>query len=440
MGLGLLGGGVATARWLLEQGASLTVTDMKDEEALRPSLEKLKEYRDKIKYVLGRHEEQDFLDNEIIVINPDVPASNKFVELARQAGKQIENELTLFYAFSPSKKIVAVTGTRGKTTTANWAYEILKSTFPNTVLLGNDPEKTFLGELKNIKEESIVVIELPSYQLEIVDGENFKPHIALITNIYQDHLNRHKTMEEYASVKANIFAGQTKDDILILNKENEWTEFFLNKNPKSQILFTSENSIFTDEEKEEFKMKWGEHNLQNLLAASLAAFSMGVIPFDIKKSISNLPQIKFRQERVYESEKLEIYNDTAATSPDGAIAAIQRFGKEANIVIISGGTDRELDFEVWAETVHKHLKPEQLVLLSGSATEKMKKALGWSDFQEYGSLKECFEKALAISKSTGMKTTIVFSPGAKSFEKFKNEFDRGEQFNALVEDLKRSII
>src|SRR3989344_8771125 len=119
MGLGLLGGGVRTAKWLLEQGASLTVTDMKDEEALRPSLEKLKEYRDKIKYVLGRHEEQDFLDNEIIVINPDVPASNKFVELARQAGKQIENELTLFYAFSPSKNIVAITGTRGKTTTTN---------------------------------------------------------------------------------------------------------------------------------------------------------------------------------------------------------------------------------------------------------------------------------------------------------------------------------
>lgn len=445
MGLGILGGGVATARFLIAEGALVTITDLKSAEYLESSLKKLEDLKDKITFVLGEHREQDFLENEIIVINPDVPADNKFVNLARENGKQIENELTLFYKFSKSKNIIAVTGTRGKTTTTNWTYHLLKSFNQDTLLVGNDPEKPFLGEISKVNEETWVVMEVPSYQLEIVDGENFKPHIAVITNLYRDHINRHKTIEEYAGTKANIFCGQTEDDFLILNKENEWTDFFVGLSPEAKILLFSEDMKVDFLNKEAFIKEWGEHNLLNLLSAILVAQNMGVVNESIKSAIPTLPQIKFRQEKVFESGDLEIYNDTAATSPEATIAALERFAQNPNLILIAGGTDRELEFKSWAEAIKKNLKPGNLVLLGGSATEKMKKELAcqndsvgraWESFNEFKTLEDCFDFAIQQYKKTEGKTTILFSPGCKSFEKFKNEFDRGEQFNELVNNYK----
>lgn len=431
MGLGILGGGVATAKWLLGQGAVLTITDLKDAEFLKLSLEKLKDHENEIKFVLGEHKESDFLENDIIVINPDVPALNKFVELAREAGKQIENELTLFAKFCPSREIVAVTGTRGKTTTVNWIGHLLKSKNPNTLIVGNSPEKPLLQEIKNCDDGSWVVIEAPSFLLEICDESQFKPKVAVITNIYRDHINRHKSMEGYAMAKGNIFKYQDENDFLILNKENEWTEFFLNQKPKSKTLFFSKSDSTAS--RGEFIKHWGKHNFQNFAMASLVASIFGLSQAEIEKQIATLPQIKFRQEKVFDNEKLEIYNDTAATSPEATISAIERFdGKESNLILISGGTDRELEFEGWAVKIKEIIKPENLILLSGSATEKMKKALGWVKFQEFENLGECLELALAKASDSLQKNIILFSPSSKSFEKFKNEFDRGEKFNILV--------
>ncbi len=416
MGLGILGGGVATARFLVEKGAELTVTDMKSKEYLKPSLEKLKDFSN-IKYVLGEHREEDFLNNEIIVINPDVSLKNKYVELAKQNGKQIENELTFFCRFCPSKKIVAVTGTRGKTTTVNWVVHLLKQQFPNTILVGNSPENTFLGMLGECNKDSFVVLEVPSYHLEL-ENDIFSPHVAVITNIYQDHLNRHSTMEEYAKTKSNIFRNQKEDDFLILNKDNEWTNFLLDLKPKSQVLLFSPNE-----------------NSPNLAASVLVAQTMGIDDQKIEKAIPTLPQIKWRQEKVFENEKMAIYNDTAATSPEATITALNRFGNEKHKIFICGGTDRELDFQNFGEIIRQKLQPEELILLSGSATEKMKAQIGSANYKEFDTLKECLEKALQNAEKQNGKTYIVFSPGAKSFEKFKNEFDRGEQFNLLIKNL-----
>ncbi len=430
MGLGVLGGGVATAKWLLEQGAVLTVTDMKDKKALKTSIDKLQCFSDRIKYVLGRHEEKDFLDNEIIVLNPDIPTDNKFVKLARETGKQIENELTLFYKFCPSRKIVAVTGTRGKTTTVNWTAHFLRFRNPDTLIIGNSPEKPFLQEIKKCNEGTDIVIEVPSFHLEICDKSEFAPHVAVITNLYRDHINRHKNMEEYALTKSNIFKSQKESDFLILNKDNEWSSFFAAKNLNSKVLFFSEENLIVDKEK--FIKLWGEHNLQNFAAASLVVLTLGISAEEINKQISTLPQIKFRQEKVFENENLSVYNDTAATSPEALIAAMERFlPSEEEVVFISGGTDRELEFREWVEKVNKIIKPENFILLSGSATLKMKKELGWGVFNEFDNLEQCLKKALEITKDKN-KAKIVFSPGAKSFEKFKNEFDRGEQFNLLI--------
>lgn len=433
MGLGVLGGGVATAKWLLKQGALLTVTDMKDEQALAPSLLKIEEFakeiKSQIKYVLGGHEMQDFLDSEIIVINPDVPTDNPFVNAAREAGKQIENELTLFYKFAKFKTSIGVTGTRGKTTTTNWIGHIIKSAAMNVRVLGNDPEKPFLSEIENCDQDTIAVIETPSFQLEMFDSSGKAPHIAVITNLYQDHLSRHKTMEGYALAKANIFKNQTENDFLILNKENKWTEFFLSQNPKAKVVFSSDAKI-GGLNREEFSDKFGEHNLNNFIVAAAACTSLGVSEDDILRAVEGLPQIKWREELVYDKGGLKIYNDTAATSPEALISAVERFSKkEANTIFIAGGTDKGLDFKEWGKFVEANLTPDRLVLLAGSATEKMKESLSWQNVNEFQSLEECFD--FAIGK-VGHGGVIVFSPGAKSFEKFKNEFDRGEKFNDIV--------
>ena len=431
MGLGILGGGAATAKWLIKQGTILTVTDIKEREKLLFSLERLEKFEDKIEYKLGGHKEEDFLNSDIIVVNPDVSINNKFVKLAKEAGKQIENELTLFYKFCPSKNIIAVTGTRGKTTTTNWVHHFLKAQYPNAVLAGNSSTNPFLGMIDKCKADTSVAVEVPSYHLELLKDENqkFKPKVAVITNVFQDHLNRHGSLENYAKIKANIFKHQTKEDFLILNKNNKWTDYFISLKPKSKILY------FSEERDSGFAEKWGEHNVLNLTAATLAVQAMGVGNKTIEIATETLPQIKFRQEKIYEKNGLEIVNDSAATSPEATIIAVERFRNNDNLILITGGTDRELDFKEWGKMISKNIKPENLILLSGSATEKMKIALKSGHYNECDTLEECLRLAIKKSEEVKGKSIILFSPSSKSFEKFKNEYDRGEQFNNLVKKL-----
>jgi len=466
MGLGILGGGAASARWLLEQGAILTITDMKTAEALGPSLAKLEDIKSQIRFVLGEHKESDFIENDIIVVNPDVPSTSPFIKIAREHGKRIENELSLFYAACPSRTTVAVTGTRGKTTTVNWTAHFLKGLRPDALITGNSPENPLLGSLERISPETPVVIEAPSFLLELAAESDFAPHVAVITNVYQDHLNRHGTMENYAAIKGNVFRKQKAGDFAIFNYANEWTKYFIAQNPQSKILFfytkqlpQNKEGIYADggnivlrlhgkEEtimkSEEFVSQWGEHNLENLLGASLAAIVSGLDHWEIETLARTLSQVRYRQEKIFENDFVRIYNDTAATSPDATIAALARFGKDGpgTTVLIAGGTDRDLDFKEWAVAVKANLRAENLILLGGTATEKMKKELsqiGFGQINEKETLEECLHATLlradALSKDSGTKIAILFSPGAKSFGKFKNEFDRGQQFEAATEKL-----
>jgi len=415
MGLGILGGGVATARFLVGKGAELTVTDLKSEDYLKTSLDLLKDISSQIKFVLGEHREEDFLNNEIIVINPDVPADNKFVKLARENGKQIENELTLFYKFSPCQTVVGITGTRGKTTTTNWINHILNSAGRKARVLGNDPKKPLLSEINECDAETIAVIEQPSFLLEIMDISAVSPHVAVVTNIFQDHLSRHKTMKGYALAKANIFKKQKAGDFLILDPEDEWTQFFLNLSPKAKVVYPSVDAL-SGFDGASFAKEYGRHSLKNFLLSAHACLVLGVSVEDIIKSAETLPQIKWRQEIVFENERLQIYNDTAACSPEATMVALERFsGKDRKLILISGGTDRELDFREWGVMVKKYLEPENIILLSGTATEKMKKELG-SKVEEHDILEECFKSAL--EKAKGNNAIILFSPSSKSFEKF----------------------
>jgi UDP-N-acetylmuramoylalanine--D-glutamate ligase len=463
-GLGLLGGGIATTNWLLKHRADVTVTDLKNEKQLASSLRRLK---GEVHLHLGGHTEQDIYDNEVIVFNPDIYVLNEYVILAKKLGKIIENEATLFYQLT-KHPIVAITGTRGKTTTTNWINHFL-SRNSKTIMAGNssnDPLMKMLDKihvleskngngLKGRKNNLIIVNELPSYHLELFNEIDKAPDIAVITNLFPDHLNRYLTLETYASIKANIFMNQNSDQHLILNYNNKWTPFFVNKKPRSKVWFFSmdglhnnvpgvffkDNSIlFQDQKQQPLKVldvtgvsnRYGEHNLENLLACSLAAHLAGVPWQRIQQELGRLPQIPFRQETILENSKIKIINDTTATTPEGSMVAIKRFGS-SNCILITGGTDRDLDYSEWAEQTLNYIKPENIVMLSGSATVKMQKALGHhsAKTQVLDTLRECIRVGLLLA-SRYEQSILLFSPAAKSFEKFNNEMDRGKQFNRLI--------
>ncbi len=460
MGLGLLGGGLATTKWLVKHGANVTVTDLKSRADLSGSIKALGSAVKKIRLTLGQHLDSDFRSHQIVVVNPAVPKESNYLKIARENGAQLENEASLFFRFCKNP-IIGVTGTRGKTTTANWIYYFLKQKFKKTALTGNSADNTMMKTLDILDGQTPVVVELSSWHLELLPQSDRGPHIAIITNLYPDHLNRYKDMNDYASAKTNIFKHQTPNDFLILNKKNEWTDFFLKQKPASQILFSdsiekylAERILGEDQnprdkrltvrarqdifQTKNFAKNLGEHNLQNLKTAALAANLVGVGWDLIKKAVKTLPSIKFREEIVYQKNRMTVINDTTATSPDATIAALKRFSHQGQtLVLITGGTDKNLDYKDWAKAVKKNIAAENLFLLDGSATFKMLSELNKIKYfkkepQLYRQLNQLLRPALKNAKISKQKTIVLFSPASASFEKFKNEFDRGEQFNVCL--------
>lgn len=434
MGLGLLGGGVATTKWLTRHGARVTVTDLKTRKELSSSVKALGPAAKKIRFVLGKHRVEDFKRNEIIVVNPGVPRTSKFLKIAKKADAKLENEASIFFRICQNP-IIGVTGTRGKTTTVNWLHHILKKRYRKAALTGNSSDNPMLKVLDKLDGISPVVVELSSWHLEFLPKSKKSPHIAVITNIYPDHLNRYPSMRSYVLAKANIFKNQSADDFLLLNKDNLWTKFFIKLKPKSEIVYFP---VPTGINLEKFK-RLGLHNFYNLNIAILIARHLGVKISEIKAALRALPQVRFRQEVIIDRKNLKIVNDTTATTPEASEAVIKRFAGQGNIILISGGTDKKLEFSNWARTVETSVRPENLYLLEGSATKKMAKSLGKIGYfkktepQIFENLSFLIKEVKKNIKSgTDGGKTVLFSPAATSFEKFKNEFDRGKQFNRLA--------
>jgi len=457
MGLGAFGGGAFSTNWLLAQGAHVTVTDLKGERELARSLKKIKDIK-KVKLVLGKHRPKDFVEHDIIVVGPAVPRGSDFLKIAQRNKKRLENDTSLFFRYI-TRPVIAVTGTRGKTTTTNFIAQLLSKGHRTIAPCGNTPENPLLREIgKRVDASCPAVAELSSWQLEFLPVARRAPHIAIITNLYPDHLNRHKNITEYARAKANIFRYQKKDDILILNYDNKWTRFFLSKKSKSQLYFFSRKKlpqalsgiyckgdmlIYRSKgverklvKSKDFARERGEHNLDNLMAALLAAVLFDPTFVVTPAKLRELKGVPLRQEAVFDDGKMMIINDSAATSPDAVVQAIERF-RNKNMVLITGGTDKDLDFTPLAREIKKYVPHERLIFLAGSATEKFVRSLFAVRYynaktkpQLYETLRACVEEATNIIVEK--RGVIVFSPGAASFEKFKNEFDRGATFNRLV--------
>ena len=408
MGLGLLGGGVGTVEFFVKQGADVLVTDKRNPEELKESLAKIKRFP--VKLILGRHRKKDFKNCDLIVKNPAVPNNSPYLKIARKNNIPIKTDIDIFFDLCKTP-IIGITGTKGKSTTATLIYLLLKTKYPNTILAGNigiSPLR-FLSKLTNLPTgqagKSKIVLELSSFELENLKKS---PKIAVITTIFPDHLNRYKSFKDYIRAKKTIFKYQKKEDILVLNYNNPYTRTFALSAP-SKVYFFKDS---------------------NVSAALAVAKILKISNKNIKKVLSNFKGISNRQELIAIKRGVKYINDTTATTPQSTILAINTFKKrfpDSKIILISGGLDKRLDYKNLAKEIQKNV--DYLVLLPGTASNKLKKKL--KKFRIYSA--NSMEKAVSMAKKIAKKNDIVlFSPGAASFNLFKNEFERGEKFCKAV--------
>lgn len=448
LGLGLHGGGEATVRWFVKQGAKVRVNDTKSAEQLAPTLKKLG--RLPVVLHLGGHRRTDIDWAQVLAVNPGVPYDHPDLRYARQKKKLVVNEATLFIAQAPGT-IVGVTGTRGKTTTTYLISAMLKAARRPVIMSGNVRDVAMLDYLDRVKNTTTSVLELSSYQLELLPLIRRSPQVAVYTNLKVDHLSRHGTMQEYGGVKANILRYQSKNDVAILNADNPWTKKAAKLTPGRSVWFSRHAaagswSVFLQRgwvvEKKRGSITrlvplsaWrlpGDHNLENLLAAIAAARAVGLPVPAILKAVRVFTGVPHRQERVRVWKGHEFINDTTATSPDGALAALAVY---PTAVFIVGGTDKKLDFRPLA----KRMVTQNIsaVFLPGNGTDIL---LGCLRRYRYRaphvmarSMEEAVHHAIEVAKP---KQAIVLSPGAASFGLFVHEFDRGEKFIKAVRSLR----
>lgn len=424
MGLGLQGQGVWAAKVAAQHGAKVTVTDLRPAKELAPSLKKLKSLP--IKYVLGKHDKKDFVNCDLVIRNPAVPEDSKFLNIARGKKIPIEMEIGLFFLLAPisRKNLIGVTGTRGKTTTTLLVGKILDEAGLKPVVGGNIPEKPALSLLSKIKPKTTVVLELSSWQLEGLAHHQISPHIAVITNIYRDHMNRYRSMADYVAAKKLIFANQGPADYLILNQENKKTKK-LAQAGRGKVEFFSSFQL-SPSLASLVKLK-GKHNLENTAAALTVAKILNIDKKSIRKALQGFEGLPSRLEFVRKVGKIAFYNDTCSTIPEATMAALGTFRQP--IILIAGGADKKLKFTQLGQKI-KNSTVRAVILLEGDATDKIIKVLDKKIIAgRFNDLKKATLKAKEIAKPGEI---VLLSPASTSFSMFKNEFDRGDQFRKVV--------
>lgn len=477
MGLGLHGGGVAAAYWLFRQGAEVIVTDIKKREELSASVSRLtslcNEYRlghpaarlFSIEYVLGRHREEDIERVDCIIQNPGVPRESSFLALARSRGIPIHNDASLLFLLTPHTYKIGVTGTRGKTTTSALIGEMLKKKYSKAMSAGMATPTgavSFFSMIDRACENerngiaAPLVLELSSWQLEILGSYALSPQCAVITNIFPDHLNRYAAMEEYIAAKKMLYQFQVSSDVAVFNYDNEVTHALGEEygNSANRYWFSRENADINQGayiqkgdlycrmnnephricSTKELLLK-GDHSQYNALSAAVVGLLNGISVQDVGDVLKTFSGVPGRLQYIGTHAGRMIYNDTAATSPDAVIAAMQALGgRSRKIILIAGGADKKLDFHDIGPAITKYVK--SLVLLSGTASPLIATSSLSAGFSGDVILANSMDEAVVKAWNASTKgDIIVLSPGAASFGQFVHEFDRGNQFNEAVDKI-----
>lgn len=451
--IGLSRTGVASARMLVKWGAEVVVSDIKSSEELRNEIEKLKDI--KVEYELGGHGEK-CLKSEMIVVSPGVPLDIPFFHKAEDNGIPIISEIELAYHFTEAN-IIAITGTNGKTTTTSLIGEILKKADIGEVRVAGNIGTPLVTEAIGLSSEDCLVVEISSFQLETI--KEFKPHISVYLNFTPDHLDRHKTLDNYWSAKKRIFENQNSDDYAVVNSDDEnvmkavadfpgkiYKVSLVGDVPQiGQGVFVKGGYIsIYDKSKEmnvinisDIPLK-GNHNIQNVSFAVLASYLVGA-PIDVIKSavLDFKPSAHRLQNVCILKGDIIVVDDSKATNPDAALKAVQSFTRP--IVLIAGGQDRNADFTQWAESIKN--KVRELILLGETRFKMKEEALnhGFANINIH--IADNMQNAVQIAgKHLQKGDCLLLSPACPSWDMYSSYKVRGKEFQEAVYDLNNNLM
>jgi UDP-N-acetylmuramoylalanine--D-glutamate ligase len=449
MGLGTRAGGVGVARYFVEQGAVVTVTDGKSAEELAGPMAELQGLP--LEFALGGHQDRHFTPEgaDLVVRNPAVRRWSPYLAMARASGVPIEMEMSLFLQASPAP-VIGITGTKGKTSTSAITGSILTAWRPKTILAGNMGVSA-VACLSKVEADTPVVLEISNWQLEGMDERMVGPAIAVLTNIYEDHLDTYDGFDDYANTKRSIATHLSPDDILIVNRDNaeafraaEQTRarvitFGRHRSGESEFWLENQTICWeTDEssgcvELPDRVVYQGVHQRLNAAAAVAAALARGADLAAVRAGLERFDGVKDRAELVAEIDGVLFVNDTSATAPAAAIAALDAYpGRKLHV--IAGGFDKKLELAPLGHALAE--KAASIVLLDGSATPRLMETIqevGGAWLGPYDSMQQAVEVGAAQASAGDV---VILSPGCASFGLFRDEFDRGDKFRAAVAKLK----
>lgn len=445
MGLGLFGGGVAVTRFLARHGARVTVTDLKSESKLAVSLEKLRGVD--VRFVLGRHVDSDFTDTDLVIVNPAVPRDSPYLKLAREHGVPFETETNLFFKLCPAP-IIGVTGSNGKTTTTTLIGEMLRD-LGLRVYVGGNIGAPLIERVEEMAAESFVVLELSSFQLEDLRAIKRSPHISVVTNISPNHLDRHKTMENYIAAKRAIVDYQRDGDIFVVNARDDRLASWAEAARAHVLRFSSQDRVregtYLDGSTLRFRIGYdkgkicdrddillpGIFNVENFLAASAAALALGVRTETIRRVARTFRGVTHRLELFHEEGGVRYYNDSIATTPESTIAALDAL--EGPIILIAGGYDKKVPLSALARKIADRCKAVILVGTIGpqiaAELRRCENADALRVFEEGTDFEAAAGRATSLAEPGGC---VLLSPATASYDMFANFEERGDTFKRLV--------
>lgn len=435
-GLGLHGGGAGAASFFARRLAKVTVTDLKRKQELRPALLKLARFRN-ISYVLGKHRKEDIIGADIIIKNPGVPDNSPWLKLARRHIIPVLSDVEIFFKYCPAK-IIGITGTKGKSTAA-WllAKFLRKGGKQRKVFLAGNIRKSVLEILPFVRARDLVVLELSSFQLDSLLNSRVSPKIAVITNIYPEHLNRYRGFADYAKSKTGIFRFQKRNDRLFINQSDVFVKK-ISGGAKSKRVLVDVGKI-TAPFGSEIDKRYAPHQKSSVALAIAVGRFLGVSSTTINMVFKNVRPLSGRLETVYKIGGVTFINDTTATNPGSAVAALKAISERAKgIVLIAGGASKKLPMNDFAKAITKFAKA--VVFLPGNVTHELKLNVKKQKLKIITRDAKTMREAVGFAyRLAGRGDAVLLSPGAASFGLFQHEFDRGEEFVREIKKLHNKI-
>lgn len=442
MGLGRFGGGVGVVQFLASRGARVTVTDLRTTDELTDSLAELDGFPLAALH-LGGHSEADFTEAELVVVNPAVPRKNRFLKIARDTGATLTSEMNLFWQHNRGK-VVAITGSNGKSTTTALTHAMLHAGGVRCHLGGN-VGISLLPVVDEIGPNEYVVLELSSFQLEDLARLRPQPDVAIVTNLSPNHLDRHGTLEAYRDAKQSLLAFQRPEQFTILNADDadvaKWTTrgqqlvFGESDHGQAGIFREGNQAVYRSGELEtslplgEWLKLPGAHNFQNAMAAACCTLALGVSSSAIEAGLQNFQPLPHRLQLIVEHAGRRFYDDSIATTPESVAAALDAFS--APIVLLAGGYDKGVDLTNLARLIGERCKAVALMgQTAGTLDNHLRSSRNAGTVHRCcGSLQESFQ--WAVDQSTP-GDVILLSPGCASYDWFSDYRERGHAFAKLT--------